>query len=71
MAKLQFGLVCPNCHRRFKQRVEGMRPGQSRRCPHCGTVINFTGDDGRRIQKAVDDLECTVKRMSRKIKIKL
>jgi len=34
-------------------------------------VINFTGDDGRRIQKAVDDLECTVKRMSRKIKIKL
>lgn len=71
MAKLQFNLECPNCHRKFKQKVEGMRPGKSRHCPYCGTVIEFTGDDGRRVQKAVDDLERTLRRMSRTIKIKL
>jgi len=71
MTKLQLELECPNCHRRFKQKVEDMHPSRSRRCPYCNTTIRFTGDDGRRVQIAVDDLERTLKRMSRTIKIKL
>ncbi len=71
MKKLQFDLQCPNCHRKFKQKVEDVRPGKSRRCPHCGTEIEFTGDDGRQVQKAVDDLNRTLKRKSKIIKIKL
>lgn len=64
MAKLQFDLECPNCHRKFRQRVEDMRPGRSRRCPYCNAVIRFTGDDGRQVQRAVDDLERALKRVS-------
>lgn len=71
MAKLQFELECPNCHRKFKQKIEDMRPGRSRNCPYCGTVIEFTGDDGRKMQKAVDSLERSLKRASRIIRIKL
>jgi DNA-directed RNA polymerase subunit RPC12/RpoP len=67
--KLEFDLQCPNCHRKFKQKVEDMHPGKSRRCPYCGTVIEFTGDDGRKIQKAVDGLERSLKRASRTIKL--
>jgi uncharacterized Zn finger protein len=70
MAKLKFDLECPSCHRKFKQKVEDVRPGQSRRCPHCGTVIEFTGDDGRQMQRAVDKLERSIKKASRTIKIK-
>jgi uncharacterized C2H2 Zn-finger protein len=71
MTKLQVDLECPNCHREFKQKVDDMRPGESRRCPHCGTMIKFTGDDGRQVQRAIDDLERTLKNMSKTIKIKL
>jgi DNA-directed RNA polymerase subunit RPC12/RpoP len=71
MAKLQIDLKCPNCHRKFKQKVEEMHPGRSRRCPYCKTMIEFTGDDGREVQKAVDNLERALKRMSRIIKVKL
>ncbi len=70
MTKLQFDLECSNCHRKFKQKVEEMRPGRARRCPYCGTTIKFMGDDGHQVQKAIDDLERTFKRMSRTIKIK-
>jgi uncharacterized C2H2 Zn-finger protein len=71
MAKLQLDLQCPSCHRKFKQKVEDMRPSKSCHCPYCDTVIEFTGDDGRQIQKAVDDLKRTLKRKSRTIKIRL
>jgi uncharacterized C2H2 Zn-finger protein len=44
-----------------------MIPGASRSCPYCGTVFQFTGDDGRKVQKALDDLEKTIKNMSKKL----
>ena len=71
MTKLAFDLQCPKCHRKFRQKVEEMQPGKSRRCPYCGTVIEFTGNDGRKIQKAVDSLARSLRRASRTIKIKL
>ncbi len=55
MDKLEVEISCPKCGRKFKQRVEDMRPGNSRNCPGCGGRIDFTGDDGRKAQKALDD----------------
>ena len=64
MTKLTIDLECPSCRRKFKQKLEGMRPGRSRTCPHCGTTIEFSGDDASEIQRAVDDLERTLKKIS-------
>lgn len=69
--KLEANLQCPQCHGKFKQKIEDIRPGRSRRCPHCGTMIEFTGDDGREAQKAIDNLARSLKRVSRITKIKL
>ena len=70
MDKLEMEITCPSCGRKFKQRVEEMRPGKSRTCPGCGTQINFTGDDGRKAQKGLDDLEKSLKKLGN-IKFKL
>ena len=71
LKKLEADLECPNCHRKFKQRVADMRPGTSRRCLGCGTIIEFAGDNGRQVQKAIDDLERSMKRILRNLKFKL
>ena len=65
MKKLELDIDCPSCNRKFKQRVADMRPGRSRSCPHCACQINFTGDDGRKAQKALDDLEKSLKKLGR------
>jgi len=65
MKKLEIDIKCPNCKRKFTQRVEEMRPGAQRRCPGCDTFIQFTGDDGRQAQKALDDFERTLKNLFR------
>lgn len=70
MTKLTIDLECPNCYRKFKQTLEDMCPGRSRTCPHCRTVIEFSGDDASKIQRAVDDLERTLKRVSGTTRIK-
>ena len=64
--KLEADVSCPSCGRKFKQRVGEMRPGRSRRCPRCNADIRFTGDDGSKVQKAVDDLEKTIKNLNRR-----
>lgn len=66
MNKLEADLPCPNCRRKFRQRIEDMVPGRTRRCPFCAIEIKFTGDDGRKAQRALDDLERTFKRLGRR-----
>lgn len=61
MTKLRAEVKCPSCSRKVTIRVEEMVPGRSRRCPACDTVFKFSGDDGRRVQKALDDLERTLR----------
>lgn len=60
MKKLEFDIECPNCHRKIRQRFEDMRPGKSKKCPSCGLILEFNGDDGLKIQKSLDDLERTI-----------
>lgn len=68
MDKLAAEVNCPNCETALRINVEDMIPGTSRSCPSCGATIRFTGDDGRRAQRALDDLERTVKDLNRRLK---
>lgn len=62
--KLKADLKCPNCNKQFNMRVENLHPGNSYRCSNCHTTIQFTGDDGREVQKALDDLQKTIEGFS-------
>lgn len=68
MKKLEVDMPCPKCHRRFRERLEAMHPGGRRSCPYCGVSIAFTGDDGRRVQRAVDDLERSLNDLTRRFR---
>jgi len=61
--KLEADITCPSCKRKFKQRIEDMRPGNGRPCPGCGVDIRFEGDDGHRAQRALDDLQKSLKKL--------
>ncbi len=60
MTKLEADITCPSCGRTVRIKVEEMVPGRSRKCPSCDTVFKFSGDDGRKAQNALDDLERTL-----------
>ncbi len=64
MKKIEVDVPCPNCNREFKQRLEGMSPGKKCKCPFCKAQIEFTGDDLSKVQRAMDDLEKSIKRLS-------
>jgi transcription elongation factor Elf1 len=66
MKDLEADLQCPNCRRKLKIKVKEMVPGHTKPCPYCGLEIQFTGDDGRKAQKALDDLQRTFKRFSKR-----
>lgn len=68
--ELKANIKCPKCHRILKIPVRQMVPGTSKSCPSCSTVINFSGDDGRKVQKATDDLLRSIRSM-KNIKIEL
>lgn len=55
---------CPQCNRKVKIKVKEMIPGTRRRLG-CGCTIRFTGDDGRKMQRALDELERKLKRLFR------
>jgi uncharacterized C2H2 Zn-finger protein len=71
MKKLEVDLSCPNCKKVFTAKIESMIPGKSTKCPKCSSVVKFTGDDGRKVQKALDDFERSLKNMSKSFKIRI
>jgi hypothetical protein len=71
MRDLYAEIECPNCGHSIRIKVKEMVPGRSKRCPCCATAIEFSGDDGRKVQRALNDFERELKRLSRKITIKL
>ena len=68
--ELKDDIKCPKCRRTLKIPVRQMVPGTSKNCPSCSTVIRFSGDDGRKAQKATDDLLRSIRSM-KNIKIDL
>jgi endogenous inhibitor of DNA gyrase (YacG/DUF329 family) len=63
--KLEGDVPCPACGETFKERVERMRPGVQRNCPHCDATITYEGDDGSKIQRELDKLEKMMRRLGR------
>ena len=61
--KLETEIECPTCRRKIKIKVEEMVPSKSKICNWCKTEIEFTGDDGRKIQKSLDDFEKNMKKL--------
>jgi Zn finger protein HypA/HybF involved in hydrogenase expression len=71
MKKLEVDITCPNCKKVYTVKVESMIPGKSTKCPKCSSITKFTGDDGRKAQKALDDFERSLKNMSKSFKINI
>lgn len=65
---LEVEIACPGCRRKFRVKVKDMVPGRSRACPWCSVVVEFTGDDGRKVQRGLDDFEKALKRIGRKLR---
>lgn len=59
---LETEIKCPSCGRNLKIKAREMIPGRSQNCPGCGTRVRFSGDDGRKTQKALDDVTKTLKK---------
>ena len=59
--ELKCEIACPQCDTKQQIRVAEMVPGRERKCSHCNLTIKFSGDDGRKAQKAIDDLERSLK----------
>jgi hypothetical protein len=57
MKDLETEISCPSCQRKIKIKVKEMIPGHTKNCPSCNLVIRFSGDDGRKAQRALDDLQ--------------
>ena len=62
--KFETEINCPKCSRAVRVRVEQMYPGGVVRCL-CGAQLNFTGDDGRKTQRAFDELRQTIEKFGR------
>lgn len=61
--KLEADIICPSCKKKLKVKVADMRSGRITSCPSCRAEISFTGDDGRKAQRAIEDLERSLKKM--------
>lgn len=69
MQDLSVDMNCPNCGRRAKVKVKEMIPGHSKRL-NCGCIVEFTGDDGREVQRSLDELGRELEKLNRTLKIK-
>lgn len=55
---------CPSCKKKHKKNTKDVAPNSSIKCP-CGQTIVFTGDDLRKVQKALDDLKRSLKNLGK------
>jgi len=67
MRDLETEIRCPKCNRTLRVKVKEMVPGRTKVCV-CGFQIQFTGDDGRKVQRAMDKLERQMKRLGRRLR---
>lgn len=62
---MEVPLTCPNCKETIKMKLKELHPGNSVTCA-CGAKINFTGDDMRKAQAALDNLTRQLERLGAK-----
>lgn len=61
---------CPNCGTPLMQSLEGSLETLLKgyvRCKGCGTRIEIEGDAPKQLQKSIDDLKATIKRVNRRL----
>ena len=67
MKDLEMKVNCPGCDRPLTVKVKEMVPGRSKACPYgCGANLQFSGDDGRKTQAALDNLGRALRRLGRR-----
>jgi transcription elongation factor Elf1 len=71
MKNLEVDFNCPNCQHRIRVLIKDVVPGRTKKCPSCQSPIQFTGDDGRKVQRELDKLEKTIKKLNRTYRIKI
>jgi hypothetical protein len=47
----EIDIPCPNCKAKIKETLLNFKPGYSRKCPKCNTVIKFTGESLNNLQE--------------------
>lgn len=62
---MEVPLTCPNCNAVLKMKLKELHPENGVTCA-CGARINFTGDDMRKAQAALDDLTRQLERLGAK-----
>ena len=67
---IEIEIPCPSCGKEFTEKIRNMKPGGSKKCPHCNKVIKYSDDDFVKIQKSLDDLERSLQRFKKTIAIK-
>jgi hypothetical protein len=65
MKDMKFKFHCHNCGRAIIIKVKDMVPGRSKNCV-CGMKINFSGGDGRKVQRSLDKLERSLRRLGKR-----
>lgn len=70
MKDLTADIECLGCGHKVTIKVREMVPGRTKNCPYCAAKFRFTGDDGRKVQRGLDDLERQLRKLSRKLTIR-
>ncbi len=58
-------IECPTCKRKLKLKLNEMTSGKTKKCNGCSTIIEFSGNGARDIQKSMNDFERQMKKLSR------
>lgn len=67
---MEEGPKCPNCGTPVMRSLEGSLETFLKgyiRCKGCGTRIEIEGDAPKQLQKGIDDLKATIKRVNRRL----
>lgn len=71
MLDIKETVKCPNCKQPITITLRERIPGRRKACPGgCGFTIQFTGDDGRKMQRSIDSLTKTLRNMGVRVRIK-
>lgn len=58
-------IPCPECKTKIKLVMGKLYPGNKVTCPGCSATIEFTGDDMRRAQASLEELDRALKRLGK------
>ena len=57
MSNEEVEVECPQCKEKFQQETAKLFPGSARACPHCASMLQFTGEDAGDVQLVQDEAD--------------